>query len=255
MSEEIEQKLLKEIEELKNRLTKFENSQIEETSTYNYSKITLEILNSFVSIEFIEDKNIFQKWFHNSIELEDDVLYFLQELLKKEGNYLKYYNEEDLKAKFIIPILNKVNFTILEKKIKDYYEVKLTYQTDKFKLTGTVDYIVAKGLRYSEKPYFFIQEFKKSIEVTDPEPQLLAEMISATELNHFNELKGAYIIGSIWNFVILERLEKHRYIYYVSQNFDTTKIEDLKSIYKNLLYVKKEIIEIVDKEMEIQTNA
>ncbi|MCB1189284.1 MAG: hypothetical protein H7A23_03580 [Leptospiraceae bacterium] len=249
MSEEIELQLLKEIEELKSRLAKFENSQVDITPTYNYSKITFETLNSIVKIEAIDDKNIFQKWFDADIKLDSDILFFLQELLNKEGAYLRYYYEEDLKAKFIIPILNKINFTLIDKKIKDFYEAKLTYKSDKFTLTGTVDYIVSKGLRYNEKPYFFIQEFKKTIEVSDPEPQLLAELISAVELNDFKEIKGAYIIGSIWNFVVLERLERHKYIYYISQNFDSTKPEDLKAIYKNLLFVKLEIIEKVEKEI------
>lgn len=39
--------------------------------------------------------------------------------------------------------------------------------------------------------------------------------------------------------------EEDSYKYYVSENFDSTKIEDLKGIFRNLLYVKKEIIELV----------
>jgi hypothetical protein len=48
--------------------------------------------------------------------------------------------------------------------------------------------------------------------------------------------------------VILERIEKHKYQYYVSTNFDSTKIEDLKDIYKNLQCVKNEILNIVKME-------
>ncbi len=55
-------------------------------------------------------------------------------------------------------------------------------------------------------------------------------------------IKGAYIIGAIWNFVILEKLAEDKYQYFVSQNFDSTKIDDLKGIYKNLMFVKNEII-------------
>jgi hypothetical protein len=64
---------------------------------------------------------------------------------------------------------------------------------------------------------------------------LLAELISAVELNDWKLIKGAYIIGGNWHFAILEKLELHKYQYFISQNFDSTKIEDLKSIYKNLL--------------------
>jgi hypothetical protein len=40
----------------------------------------------------------------------------------------------------------------------------------------------------------------------------------------------------------LKELEKDSYQYFVSQNFDSTKIEDLKLIYKNLIFIKKEIL-------------
>jgi uncharacterized protein YfkK (UPF0435 family) len=45
-------------------------------------------------------------------------------------------------------------------------------------------------------------------------------------------------------FVILEKLAKDKYQYFISQNFDSTKIEDLKDIYKNLCFVKHEIFEM-----------
>ena len=48
-------------------------------------------------------------------------------------------------------------------------------------------------------------------------------------------------MGAIWNFVILEKLSKNHYQYFISQNFDSTKIEDLKEIYKILSFVKHEI--------------
>ncbi|MEA3228198.1 MAG: hypothetical protein U9P38_03900, partial [Campylobacterota bacterium] len=91
----------------------------------------------------------------------------------------------------------------------------------------------------------FIQEFKKSEEYGNPRPQLLAELISAVELNDWKTIRGAYIVGAIWNFVILEKLGVERYQYFVSINFDSTKIDDLKDIYKNLLFVKEEIIEMI----------
>jgi hypothetical protein len=59
-------------------------------------------------------------------------------------------------------------------------------------------------------------------------------------------IKGAYIIGGNWHFAILEKLEIGQYQYFISQNFDSTKIGDLKLIYKNLLFVKNEIISLVE---------
>jgi hypothetical protein len=121
----------------------------------------------------------------------------------------------------------------------------MSYTTDKFILTGTVDFVVSEGLVESKKPYFFIQEFKRHEDYGNPRPQLLAELITAVELNDWRFIKGAYITGGNWYFVILEKLELHKYQYFISQNFDSTKIEDLKAIYKNLLFVKNEILAIV----------
>ena len=119
------------------------------------------------------------------------------------------------------------------------------YETENFILNGITDFVISKGLFYSEKPYFFIQEFKRAEDYSNPRPQLLAELISAVELNSWKTIKGAYIIGENWNFVILNRLERHKYEYFVSRTFNSTNFEDLKGIYKNLLFVKEEIIEMV----------
>ncbi|MDQ7046610.1 MAG: hypothetical protein Q9M39_02965 [Sulfurovum sp.] len=101
-------------------------------------------------------------------------------------------------------------------------------------------------LKVSKKatnPYFFIQEFKKGFISSNPQPQLLAELISAVELNNETSMRGAYIIGENWNFVILEKLGKDTYQYFVSRTFNCTRIDDLKDIYKNLMFVKEQIIE------------
>ena len=108
--------------------------------------------------------------------------------------------------------------------------------------------MVAQGLVDSKTPYFFIQEFKRSEEYGNPRPQLLAELISALELNQWTEIKGAYIIGGNWRFVILEKLDQDSYQYFLSQNFDATKLDDLTDVYKHLVSVKQEVFARVDAE-------
>jgi hypothetical protein len=211
--------------------------------TYSYSKIKDSDLRELFSIKEQIDKSIFDSWFNNSIVLEPTTIEFLEKLLEEESIFIKKYNEEDLKVNFITPILRRVNFKMIDREIRDFYEASLCYKTDRFILKGTPDFFVSKGLFYSEEPYFFIQEFKKSRYSLDPEPQLLAELISGVEINNFSSMRGAYIVGEIWNFVILQKIEVDRYEYFVSQNFDSTKINDLRDIYRNLLFVKEEIID------------
>jgi hypothetical protein len=212
---------------------------------YKYSKIKDIDLRNLVDIEENLDTQIFNTWINNDFTISNEIECFLIELIQNHGVLIKSYNEEELKVKFLALILYKVDFKSIENNFRDFYELQMTYKTNKFIFSGTADFVVSKGIVYSQKPYFFIQEFKKGEEYSNPRPQLLAELISAVELNDFKTIKGAYIVGAIWNFVILEKLAENKYQYFVSENFDSTKIEDLKKIYKNLLFVKDEIINMI----------
>jgi hypothetical protein len=236
---------LEKIEELENEirilkgLTKTEKAKA-------FSDVSIEYLKELkiVKQNFIE-KNKFDSWFNNQIIINDDVVIFLEKLLDRYGMFLNKLNEDRLKVVFIGQILEHVNFLDKELEIGNFYHSPLSFKNDKINFSGFCDFYVAKGIDIPENPYFFIQEFKQEKGNTEPEPQLVAELISAVEINNINIIKGAYIKGAIWRFVILEKLEDENYQYFVSQNFDSTKIEDLKDIYKNLLFVKNEIIEMV----------
>ncbi|MCP4344351.1 MAG: hypothetical protein GY795_02360 [Desulfobacterales bacterium] len=246
MNSEIEAKLLKEIDELKKKVNILEGKGENRIPTYWYSKIRDADLKKLFDIERNLDDSIFNEWLSNTIEIDDSTGVFLKCLIEDNKSLIEIYGEEDLKVNFIVPILNRIRFKSFEKKIRDFYELQMTYKTSEFILTGTVDYAVSEGLTDSKKPYFFIQEFKRSEEYGNPRPQLLAELISAVELNDWKFIKGAYIIGGNWHFAILEKLDIDKYQYFISQNFDSTKIYDLKLIYKNLLFVKNEILTMVE---------
>ena len=246
MSEEIELKLLREIEELKEKLGIEEEQN--NKKVYQYSNISYNLLKTLVDIKENIDNNVFQDWFENDIEIDDSVINMFSQLIKENEVLVDKYNEEDLKVNVIIPILNKVKFKSFEKKFRDFYELPLTYESEKFIFNGTTDFVVSKGLVESEKPYFFIQEFKKGKQNSYPEAQLLAELIAGIELNNWQKIKGAYIVGSLWYFVILEKLDNNKYQYFVSKKFDSMRLDDLKQIYKNLLFIKEEIIHNLDLE-------
>ncbi len=246
------EELLKKNQELEERILKLEGIKTEtipEIKTYSFSQITEDELKSVVEIEEnLENETIFDEWLNNDIVVNEEIESFLSKLLKQNRKLIFSYNEDDLKIYFLAPIFNKVNFFSYEDKIRAFYENVLTYETDKFIFKGRVDFMFSKGLKRSEKPYFFIQEFKKGKKPTDPEPQLLAEMISAVELNKSTTIRGAFITGENWRFVILEKLEVNKYQYFLSPNFDSTNIEKLKGIYRNLKFVKNEIIQMVRQE-------
>jgi len=223
-----------------------EINQKKDVPIYTFGTINFKDLECIVTIKRNISTEIFSDWFEADIQLNQNDQAFFDNLIEENYFLIESYNEEELKVKFLAPILNRVKFTDVAHEIRDFYEAKLTYKTDKFILTGTTDFLVAKGLEYSKKPYFFIQEFKKSIKNDDPRPQLLAELISAIELNNFKTMKGAFIIGENWNFVILEKLDNNKYQYFISHTLNATHTNHLQQIYKNLVFVKHEIIEMSD---------
>ena len=238
--EEFISNLTKEDLELINR--EFAKKE-KKTPSFQFSKINFRDLKSVVDIKKdIRNKDIFDDWFDYNYDFKNEEIEFFTKLIDRNAFLIDSYKEEDLKIQFIAPILTKVDFLLIDEGVRDFYEEPITYKTDKFTFTGTTDFVISKGLEYAQEPYFFIQEFKKSIRNDDPRPQLLAELISAVELNSWKSIKGAYIVGAIWNFVILEKLNKDKYQYFISPNFDATKIDDLKSIYKNLVFIKNEIL-------------
>ena len=241
MSESEKDRIILELQERVNRL---EGKNEEGIPSYSFSKIKYEELESVVDInENIDKENIFKRWFVNEVTISVDNNHFLEKLIDRNINLIKFYHEEDLKVNFIMPLLNYIDFFLLDYNIRSFANEKITYKTDKFIFNGEADFIFSKGLKKAQKPYFFIQEFKKGKVNTDPEPQLLAELISAIELNNELSMRGAYIVGENWNFVILEKLGKDKYQYFVSRTFNCINIEDLKGIYRNLMFVKNEIVE------------
>ncbi len=242
MNSEIKANLLKEIQDLKKKVDTLEGKKNISIPSYQYSKIRDVDLYNIFDIQRNLDDSVFNEWLNNKIEIDDVTKSFLRQLIEDNKALVEVYGEEDLKANFIIPILNHVKFNLFDKRIRGFYELQMTYKTSAFILSGTIDFAVSEGLVNSRKPYFLIQEFKRSELYGNPRPQLLAELISAVELNDWKFIKGAYIIGGNWHFVILEKLAVGTYQYFVSQNFDSTKITDLQLIYKNLLFVKNEIL-------------
>ena len=245
LQEFIENLSREDLELIKKEFDKKENK----IPTYSFSKIKFKDLEKLFDIEKnIIDESRFDNWFNAKYKISKKKTNKFQKLIDRNRALIHQYNEEDLKVKFIIPLLNKVGFLSYENEFRDFYELPITYKTDDFIFQGTTDFVVSKGLLKSKKPYFFIQKFKRDKEFSDPEPQLLAELIAGVELNGENMMRGAYIVGSYWNFVILEKLGEKKYQYFVSENFDSTKIADLKNIYKNLVFVREEILERVKRE-------
>jgi hypothetical protein len=79
----------------------------------SFSTITFLDIKKAVSIrQFVIDEP-FQIWFNTPTTYEDTDVQFLQNLISKHRNNLSSYSVEELKMKFIGPILNRVDFNYL----------------------------------------------------------------------------------------------------------------------------------------------
>lgn len=201
-----------------------------------FSRTSFEDLLELVDIQEIMDYSVFEDWFRFDYSLNPEEEAFLEDLLTRNLRFVDTYLEEELKAQFIIPLLNKVDF--FHGQARGWYERPLQARINEVLLHGRTDYMVARGIETPREPYFFIQEYKQELGDRHPKNALLAEMMVALELNSGSQMRGAYVIGKSWTFVLLNKESENRYEYFRSQDFSAIKISELQGIYRNLQSVK-----------------
>lgn len=192
----------------------------------------VELLQYF-SIEENEDNNILDI---SDIEISKNSEDLLNNLIVKHKKYFIDYTEEEIKMLFISPILYDIS--LRENNIREWYERELSFEFDNIILSGKTDFMLASGTIIPEEPYFFIQEYKRSIPNGNPKWQLLAELLVAINKNGNKPILGSYNLGQYWHFIKLIK-QDDKYIVFSSESYDSLKIDDLKIIYKNLKAVKK----------------
>lgn len=207
-----------------------------EATSYTFSNIRFPNLQKIVSLRQSLNPSKFDEWFNYPYDISDVEISFLDTLIQRHFVFLPSYMEEDLKMKFLSPIFNQVNF--MGENLQDWYNAPLSGFVNGVEIGGYVDFMVATGTEQAEKPYFFIQEFKPSIPDKDPRVQVLAEILVAIEKNQTNIMRGGYIIGRNWVFVIVEKTGENQFQYFSSESLDSLKLSELKQIYVCLQAVK-----------------
>jgi hypothetical protein len=192
---------------------------------------------NLVKLESTEKLN---KWLSAQNKITEEEKIQIEILKNKLINNANYWNEEELKIKFIGPFLELVNLDGDNYKL--FYNRSMTASIDNIKVSGTVDMVVASGFQKPKKPFFCIHEYNQELkkDSADPVGQLLSEMIVAQKINGNGQLiYGSYVIGRSWYFIILEGNE-----YTVSDTYVATQ-DDIFIIFKILREVKKYIELIV----------
>ncbi|OQX98496.1 MAG: hypothetical protein B6I24_05250 [Bacteroidetes bacterium 4572_128] len=211
-----------------------------EKKKYNFSEITYKILKKIINIKQVRNRKIFKNWSDFKFEINKYDEEFLLNLIKANEYNIDFYMENQLFGHFINPLLNRVYF--YGENYREWFQAEIygTINGNIFK--GKADFLVASGDLEPINPFFFLREFKKQKTDSEPLMQLIAEMVVAIEINKSKKMLGAYNIGRLWYFVILEKISNNKYQFHESESFNSCKIEELKQIYKNLHYIKHKII-------------
>lgn len=208
------------------------------TDFMNFSSINYTELRDAVGLEEQVDDSLFDAWIDDGdvpTKEDESVFKFIAERYRAP---VDSFTEEEVKTQIIVPLVHRVDFWRGD--FKDWYERPLKAVVNGLELSGKVDYVVAKGDKEPELPWFFIQEFKPEFTDKNPETQLLAELIAATEINGSEEIKGAFVVGSILRLMILKR-GKTNSVYFVSRPLDLVDKEGLSMVYRALTQVRNDL--------------
>jgi hypothetical protein len=153
-----------------------------------------------------QECTVLNDWLDVATEVSNEREVFeLEDMRGDLAEYADSWNEEELKAYFIFPLLRLVDFR--SKKYKLVFERKLSTSINGIELKGDVDAMIASG-HYNRivAPYFCLQEFKAEGRkpANDVRGQLMSEMLAARNLNKSDEpIYGCYLNGRLWFFATL----------------------------------------------------
>jgi hypothetical protein len=203
--------------------------------TVTFKNWILTELNIAFKLKQVWNSDLMKSWEEQTFpisEAEKNCLLKLQRILVLGG---RAWNETELQTKFVGPVimLSDVN----DEEIGYFLERSLSATIGDYELSGVVDGIIASGFREPRIPFFCLHEYKRGIENQgEPEAQVLAAMLVAREKNNNEKpIYGLFIIGLIWNFVILNGNE-----YCISHEYKATD-DELFDIF-NMLKALKIII-------------
>ena len=205
----------------------------------SFSKWTIEEVEDTFQCILKKKNSLMDNWLNVNRNVSQEEESLLNKLCIKLQERVWDWNEEELKAKFIIPLLCEVDFD--SENYQSFFERTIVVDFNNETLSGNIDFLVSQGKRSPKRPFFLINEYKKEHESSnDPLGQLLSAMIAVQKLNDDDKpVYGIYVMGRLWSFVVLHKNE-----YSVSLAFDATKKEifDIFCILKNTKNIIEKMI-------------
>lgn len=204
----------------------------------NFKDWTRDKLKKRFGLKRVYEHKALQEWNEecSAIEIDSYEQQTLDRLLEDLVRYVDYWNEDEVKLKLIAVILTLVRFDTED--LSGFSQREISGFVDGEELKGIPDFMVARGKQEVEAPFFFLHEYKKELDNNSPDPaaQCLAAMLLAYEQNLAvpemagKPIRGTYVIGRQWFFVILQDRE-----YAVTDSFASTHKEEISEVLK---YVK-----------------
>ena len=171
---------------------------------------------------------LMQEWLAVTLpDFNSNELYAIDRILAKAQKSISGWNEEDLKVRFIGPILEWGQLLEDDSAVA-YFDKTISETVEGVKLVVKSDFMLAKGiLDVFETPYFHFQEYKPYKNPNgDSMAQLLeAFLIAQAKNKNGKPLYGVDIMGRHWSFVIMEGKD-----YCISETFDAINRKDLMTI-------------------------
>ncbi len=171
---------------------------------------------------------LMSEWTKAETTLDDYESRLFERKLAKAQNSIEWWQEEDLKMKFIPFILDLAYMEEDNDIYISYFEKTVSATVDNLFLKVKTDFMLANGVMDKpKKPYFHFQEYKKLKDPNgDPVAQLIEAFLIAQELNQNGKpLYGCTVTGKLWDFFIMEGKT-----YCVSKSYDCTERDDLMKI-------------------------
>lgn len=153
---------------------------------------------------------------------EEQILF--DKLWKRAKQNIEAWQEEELKVKFIAPILELCDL-IDGEGYETYLEKTISATVDGYFLKTKADFMISKGIMDKPlRPYFHVQEWKPHKKPTgDSMAQLLEGMLIAQALNEDGlPIYGCEVVGKQWSFTVLEGKQ-----YCTSDSYNVTRKDEL----------------------------
>lgn len=207
-----------------------------------FSRWTADDIERTFSLQAKEELLSLQSWLTISEPISDDTREKLTELQRQLRRHVADWNEEELKIKFIGPLITLSQLD--GENYNTFFERDLSAEIGGIMVSGTVDLLLAEGRRAPHKTYFSLHEYKKERHsANDPLGQVLIALLAAQTINNDGQtLYGCYVVGRNWFFITLDGKD-----YAESLAYDATQ-DDIFDIYRIIKSLKTVVEERLHRE-------